>query len=813
MDASDPFAPLGAGEAAVSRPIEPDDFEPLPIPDGCEPPAAHSKLGRWTMRWPYCGAAAELQGYVVRFDTPEGKETRPLRYGRIRGREGWHYKGWADGRPLYRLPQLLAADPITPVLVVEGEKAADAAALLLPEMAAVTSMNGARSAAKTDWRPVADRDVVIWPDNDEAGDGYAREVAAQVKAAGGFPRIVALPDGASEGWDLADPMPEGWNPDLIRAAITASQAYDPSCVVQRTFMVRFRGDGQEAPGLYHEVQVKDSETGEVTTKWVWFASRLDVVADTRDAMGEQWGRLLEVHDRDGSIHQWAMPMEMMAGSGEEYRRELLRLGMVLRSGGSSRALLADYLSTWRTRAKARCVDRIGWHGTAFVLPDRTYGGGERLILQLVGAAPEMTVAGDLRSWQREIAAYAVGNSRLVLGICAALAGPLVYLAGEESGGFHLCGASSIGKTVTLHAARSVTGSPLASWRTTDNAAEALARGACDSLAALDEIGQAPAHVVDALSYMLGNGRGKARMRRDASARAPMVWRVLFLSTGELGLTAKLTEGGRRPMAGQMVRVIEIPADAGKGMGVFERLHGFASPAALAEHLRLATDRHHGHALRAFLGKLVGDLGTATELVREVRDAFIEEHCPADADGQVRRAAGRFALLAAAGEMARCYGVVPWPEQEAEAAAARCFADWVKARGGSGAAEVTSALRQVRLFIEQHGSARFEPAWLRTDEGYNSASDATATTILKTVSRAGFRRTDDAGNWTYYVLPEVWAAELCKGFDPRMVAMAMVERSWLVKGDGRNLTQAIRVPNNGKLRLYVIGPSFLAEGVA
>lgn len=811
MDGPDPFAPLGAGEAAASRPIEPDDFEPLPVPEGCEPPANHIRLGCWSMRWAYPGADGELQGYVVRFDTPGGKETRPLRYGRMRGRIAWHYKGWGDGRPLYRLPQLLAADPITPVLVVEGEKAADAAALLLPEFVVVTSMNGARSAAKTDWRPAADRDVIIWQDNDEAGDGYAREVAAQVKAAGGFPRIVSIPDGAPEGWDLADPMPEGWDIELIRAAIAGSQAYDPSCAIQRSFMCRYRSDGQEAAGLYHEVQSKDPETGEVTTKWVWFASRVDVVADTRDVNGEQWGRLLEVHDRDGSIHQWAMPMEMMAGSGEEYRRELLRLGMVLRSGTSSRALLADYLSTWRTRAKARCVDRIGWHGSAFVLPDRTYGGGERLILQIAGAAPEMTVAGDLRSWQREIAAYAVGNSRLVLGICAALAGPLVYLAGEESGGFHLCGASSIGKTVTLHVARSVAGSPLASWRTTDNAAEALARGACDGLAVLDEIGQAPAHVVDALAYMLGNGRGKARMRRDASSRAPMVWRVLFLSTGELGLAAKLTEGGRRPMAGQMVRVIEIPADAGKGLGVFEQTHGFGSAAALAEHLRLAADRHHGHALQSFVAKLVNEARTAAELVREIRETFIGQHCPADADGQVRRAAGRFALLAAAGEMARYYGVVPWPEQEAEAAAARCFVDWMKARGGAGAAEVTNALRQVRLFVEQHGSARFEPAWLQTDEGYASASDTTTTTILKTVSRAGFRRTDDTGNWTYYVLPEVWAAEVCKGFDPRMVARAMVARKWLLLGDGSNLTQTVRVPHNGKMRLYTIAPAFLADG--
>jgi uncharacterized protein (DUF927 family) len=287
-----------------------------------------------------------------------------------------------------------------------------------------------------------------------------------------------------------------------------------------------------------------------------------------------------------------MPMAMMAGSGEVYRAELLHRGMTISSNRNARGWLTDYLSTWRPSAKARCVDRIGWHNSAFVLSDRTYGhtGGERVLLQTTGTAPQFAVAGSLAEWQREIAGPAEGNSRLVLAISAALAGPLVYLAGEESGGFHFFGASSIGKTVTLHAARSVWGVPLASWRTTDNAAEAMARGACDTLLTLDEIGQAPAHVVEAMAYLLGNQRGKARMCRDATARASLTWRLLFLSTGELGLAARLAEGGKRAMAGQAVRVVEIPADAGAGLGIFDQVHDYGSGAALAEHLRLAADR-------------------------------------------------------------------------------------------------------------------------------------------------------------------------------------------------------------------------------
>ena len=136
----------------------------------------------------------------------------------------------------------------------------------------------------------------------------------------------------------------------------------------------------------------------------------------------------------------------------------------------------------------------------------------------------------------------------------------------------------------------------------------MARGASDAFLALDEVSQADGRAVDAMAYMLGNGAGKARMRRDASARPIITWRLLFLSTGETGLAAKMQEGGRRARAGQEVRVVEIPADAGAGRGLFENLHGFASGDALARHLRLAAERHKGHAARAFLAEIAADPG-------------------------------------------------------------------------------------------------------------------------------------------------------------------------------------------------------------
>src|SRR5262249_35204116 len=81
-------------------------------------------------------------------------------------------KGIPDPRPLYRLPQLIAS-PEKPVLVVEGEKKTAPAELLFPDHAATAAMGGGKAPQKTDFGPLAGRDVVIWPDHDEMGNAFA----------------------------------------------------------------------------------------------------------------------------------------------------------------------------------------------------------------------------------------------------------------------------------------------------------------------------------------------------------------------------------------------------------------------------------------------------------------------------------------------------------------------------------------------------------------------------------------------------------------------------------------------------------------
>ena len=293
--------------------------------------------------------------------------------------------------------------------------------------------------------------------------------------------------------------------------------------------------------------------------------------------------------------------------------------------------------------------------------------------------------------------------------------------------------------------------------------------------------------------MLGNQRGKSRMTKSITLRPTLTWRVLFLSTGEVGMATRLMEGGGKARAGQEVRVLEIPAYAGVGMGVFENLHDLKAP-DLAEHLRLAADRNCGHAAREYIARVTGKYWEVKRAVDQMRAQFIDDHCPKDADGQVRRACGRFAVIAMAGELATQFGITGWEIGDAEEAAVRCWRDWLRERGGAGAAEERNAFDQVRLYLEQHGESRFSLAWDQENE-------------RPVTNRAGFRRVDGDDGVTYFVLPEVFRREVCKGLDPKVVARAMADRGWLLPEAGR-LTNNVRVPGEGPQRVYVIPPQFL-----
>src|SRR5690606_17618143 len=95
---------------------------------------------------------------------------------------GWAHGSYPEPRPLYRL-DALTSRPNDQVLIVEGEKCADAAARVMAgkPIVAASWMGGGKATGKTDWTPLKGRSVLVWPDNDEEG---RNTVTGSVKPSG-----------------------------------------------------------------------------------------------------------------------------------------------------------------------------------------------------------------------------------------------------------------------------------------------------------------------------------------------------------------------------------------------------------------------------------------------------------------------------------------------------------------------------------------------------------------------------------------------------------------------------------------------------
>jgi len=142
----------------------------------------------------YTDESGEPMGYVLRMETATGKTYRPV----SKCPDGWRCKAMPAPRPLYRLTYLPDADQ---VFVTEGEKAADALAEL--GLVATTSAGGSHAAKQADWTPLAGKQVVIFPDNDEPGRGYAEDVAELLRALAPRPTVRFMDTGPA-GLNLPD---------------------------------------------------------------------------------------------------------------------------------------------------------------------------------------------------------------------------------------------------------------------------------------------------------------------------------------------------------------------------------------------------------------------------------------------------------------------------------------------------------------------------------------------------------------------------------------------------------------------------------
>lgn len=823
----------------------------MPAPeDAPAPPASHARHGKPSKRWAYLAADGKVNFYHDRYEPKaegERKQFSPVSLWRTpSGRLEWRFKAPPEPRPPYGLPSL--AGKTGPAVLTEGEKAADAAAILLPDCPVLTFQGGAQAIGKGDYSPFVGREVWLWPDADEPGDKAMQTASARLIAAGAGPVkrfnlacFAAMPgsdaSGAANlavgeplatGDDAADLLARGWTADHLRLILSLPDALVP-CGAKPSMV----GPGVAAKVEGRSRDEKSESTGsnghsparrfELTDKGVlyhepdkaprWVCTWLDVVARVRNPAGGGWGKLVEFSDPDRQPKRRVLPDALLSGDGTELERIMRDEGLHIAPSG--KALLRQCLIESAPKARARVTNRIGWHdagpeGAVYVLPDTAIGraGEEWLCETDAGAANTFRQRGTLKGWQDEIAGRCIGNSRLAFSVSVAFAAPLLYLTGAEGGGFHFRSSSSDGKTTALRVAASVCGGHdyMRRWRATDNAIEAIALQHCDAPLLLDEIAQTDPKAAGEIAYMLANGSGKIRAGRTGAAREVVQWRVLFLSAGEIGLSEHMGEAGKIMRAGQSLRMAEIPADAGAGLGIFENLHGHTDGAAFAKALADACRRNFGGVFLAYLGELVKHQHEVADTITEALRVFEAACLSSEAHGQARRAADRFAIVGAAGELATQWGLTGWPAGEAMQAARRCYAGWLAARGGSGDYESGSMLAQVRRFFEAHGEARF------VDWNRPATKDDHAPRVM---NRCGYRKYDEVDGPHWYVFPESFKSEICKGHDPQAVARLLHQRGYLeVKASEKDRSGFITrhsLPGEGQRRVYHILPAIMAGG--
>jgi len=145
----------------------------------------------------YKDARGNLLFQCIRYD-PKGFSQRqpdPENKGR------WIYNLKGVTRVLYRLPELLAADPARTVFVCEGEKDADL--LWSKGLVATTSPMGANKWVTSFNSDLSGREVVILPDNDMPGFEHAEAVATSLQGTTSVIKIIKLP-GLPDKGDVSD---------------------------------------------------------------------------------------------------------------------------------------------------------------------------------------------------------------------------------------------------------------------------------------------------------------------------------------------------------------------------------------------------------------------------------------------------------------------------------------------------------------------------------------------------------------------------------------------------------------------------------
>ncbi len=741
---------------------------------------------------------------VVRTDDGNGKKTFSQYH--------WDGSKWVRGNPdpikklipIYRYTEVRKAiERNEYIFVVEGEGLAD----LLWDLgiAATTTIGGSNGYDKYGHyaEDLAGAKLILSPDRDDIGCTYmanfAKDFLSQIEGyyLAGVEGLWLKPEG---GMDIGDDIRDHQlTKEPILAKIVSPEKYQQICSAKTGKNMAERGKQRPhfrstiESGLGFVSFQKDKD-GEISESFDLVGNHLVATACIDNPDRDGAALLLEFKTYKGDIRRWTMLRAYLA-DGSAIIEGLLSRGYNFKR--KQKPSLLDYIQTLGEDVEKNytVTDSSGWDRKNFVTPHKTYG-DENLKFRDVELSPEAIteIMGTLKSWIDLVASKCAENSRAIFVLGNSFAAPLLLLLGIESGGFHLFGPTSQGKTTLLSLAASVTGvKKIPHWRATSNGIEGIAAGYNHLCLLLDEIAQADPRDVGNIIYMIGNGQGKIRMNRDATIRKTKEWLLIILSSGEVEIARYMKQANITQKGGQEVRLVDIPAvPEGAKYGCFETIHGADTAVQFVSALEVAITKHHGTALDAFLSRLVVDVTDpmfAGNLSKQV-------HCIATKisagtiDSAVGRVAKRFALVQVALELAHKYDLLPFPIEQIDWAISTIFKDWLNARGGDGSIEIKHAISRIEhLLVTNELSDRVHDL--------RDGSDQIVRNLL------AYRKVDSDGDTEeFWVPPSVFEKEFCDGVNKAELVNELQRIGWLIppRKDGKSMHQR---KINKKLNYYYV----------
>lgn len=603
------------------------------------------------------------------------------------GKGGWIWGMKGVAPVLYNLPLVIdAAQHGGPIFLVEGEKDADN--LIRLGLVATTSPMGAGKWRREYAESLRGGDVILIPDNDDAGRPHMENAAASLLGVAHRVRILDLPNLPKKG-DVSDWLAMGGTREdllrLVESAPEIEKAWSETDQIEIEVGSRKFVFGRDC-----RVEAEKKVDGEILpvkipfAREVWPREKYEQVED-----GEFGVRYL-FRDHAGQLRHAVLPHGASVDSAQASRASALAANSGVQVAPESKGLLALALGHWGRSAHRHIslVKTPGWHrgGAVYVNGGRIFGARS---WKADESAPSIEArsgrSGSVEEWKKSADLFVSPGILAAVGL--SLAGPLVGLLGAVPFGLHFCGDSSHGKTTAARLASAVWGAPsrmFQTWNAGRRALEGLAdpaNGACLILDEIKNFGGKPEHLSEAI-HSLCSQQGRARMAPDGKLLQQRRWENTILSTGEVRTRDLL---GSHFQGGHRVRMIDVWVGAGD----------------------LTRSREHAARIDALAYENFGVLGDAwIEKLIEVGADRIREKVAEFAAGsgsetnEEQRVRGNLALVATALHFASEWRLLPIDLFDVEKAK-----DWLVETTRDGTTEPSSPNERAWALLQQLSDAQ------------------------------------------------------------------------------------------------------------